>query len=132
LSGAARYPAGARPSKCIIIIIIVIDKEEKVFAFGRFSIHACASLHDFWPKLVERCSSSIGNPEDHEIWHDRRKLDKILLDHQKSWHKGFSEKNAASRPEGRRGAFTKESSIATRTWERATAPDGVCDLSTSG
>jgi hypothetical protein len=27
LSGAAKYPAGARPSKCIIIIIIIISAE---------------------------------------------------------------------------------------------------------
>jgi hypothetical protein len=56
----------------------VIDKKERFVGFDRFSVQALSNIHDFWPRLLARCGNVIGEPEDYEIWHNRRKVDELL------------------------------------------------------
>jgi hypothetical protein len=56
----------------------MVDKEEKFHAIDRFHISASANLKDFWRQLPERYHEEFGEPEEYEIWHNRRRLDKIL------------------------------------------------------
>jgi hypothetical protein len=51
----------------------VIDKREQFVGFPRFSVSSYANIHDFWPRLVDRCGEDIVEPEDCEIWQDRHK-----------------------------------------------------------
>jgi hypothetical protein len=57
----------------------VIEGKEQHVGFPRISLSSHANIHDFWPRLVERCGDKIGNPEDYEIWQDRHKLEGPLI-----------------------------------------------------
>jgi ribonuclease HI len=62
-----------------LIFSPVIDKKEQFVAFPRFSVSSHANTYDFWPRLVDKCGAQIGEPEDYEIWHDRRKLEGPII-----------------------------------------------------
>jgi hypothetical protein len=57
-----------------LIFRAVINRKEHMVAFPCLSLSSHASIHDFWPHLVEKCEDVIGEPEDYEIWEGRHKL----------------------------------------------------------
>jgi hypothetical protein len=58
-----------------LIFRAVIDKKEQFVRFDRFSVQSHVNIHDFRPRLVEKCGNVIGQPEDYEIRHERHKLE---------------------------------------------------------
>jgi ribonuclease HI len=82
LSGALAVKGRNQAATNVVIQLIfraVIDRKEQFVGFSRFAVSSQANIYDFWPGLVEKCGDVIGEPEDYEIWQDRRKLEGPLI-----------------------------------------------------
>jgi ribonuclease HI len=57
----------------------VIGGKEGFEGISRVSMCSHANIHDFWPILLDKFGSEIGEPEDYEIWEGHSKLAKPLV-----------------------------------------------------
>jgi hypothetical protein len=70
-------------SKEVVIKLVfraVINKKEQFVGLDTFSVQVLANIHDFWLRLAAKCGDVIGDPEGHEIWHNRCKLAKPMIE----------------------------------------------------